>query len=282
MTIGTVKFFNGDKGYGFIQPDDGSADSFVHISAVQAAGMHTLASSAILKIRREGYDGKGQLRVNPGDDFEAAWKRMRDTPCVLEQRIAFVREVSVILARGAGGEIQLYPIAENAHRNHVLHTTRAPAPMASTQLAHAHELAIQVAQALDHIGVMAVEMFELADGTLLINEVAPRTHNSGHYTYGACVTSQFEQHIRAVCGLPLGSAAAVVGAVMLNLTGDLWQGGKPKWQHVLAVPEARLHLYGKELPAPGRKMGHVVILNNDTEHSLNIAEQLSRSLAAGS
>ena len=132
----------------------------------------------------------------------------------------------------------------------------------------AERSATTIAAALDHVGVMAVEMFELPDGTLLVNEIAPRTHNSGHYTYGACATSQFEQHVRAVCGLPLGDPRQLTGAVMVNLIGDLWADGDPRWHHVLARPHARLHLYGKLSPARGRKMGHVLLLDDDPDRAL--------------
>lgn len=235
---------------------------------------------AILKARHAGYDGKGQARLEPGTDALAAWHRIGHPPATLEALVPFAREISVILARGTGGEVRAYPLAENVHRRHILHTTRAPAPMPAARAAHAIELATRIATALDHVGVMAVEMFELADGTLLVNEIAPRTHNSGHYTYGACVTSQFEQHVRAVCGLPLGDARAMSGSVMVNLIGDLWSHGEPPWQHVLAHPEARLHLYGKLRPAPGRKMGHVVLLDDDTDRALVTAETLVTALAA--
>jgi 5-(carboxyamino)imidazole ribonucleotide synthase len=150
--------------------------------------------------------------------------------------------------------------------------------MTDALAARATEIACEVARALDHVGVMAVEMFELADGRLLVNEIAPRTHNSGHYTYGACATSQFEQHVRAICGLPLGDPRALSGAVMVNLIGDLWSAGPPAWEHVLARPEARLHLYGKDGPAPGRKMGHVVLLDEDTDRALLTAEALIEQL----
>jgi hypothetical protein len=142
----------------------------------------------------------------------------------------------------------------------------------------AEEIAVTVAEALGHIGVMAVEMFELPDGRLLVNEIAPRTHNSGHYTWGACVTSQFEQHVRAVCGLPLGDPRAMSGAVMVNLIGDLWQAGAPAWRAVMDRPEARLHLYGKDLAAPGRKMGHILLLDDDTDRALASADQLIATL----
>ena len=197
---------------------------------------------------------------------------------MIEELVHYTREISVILARGLAGEIRIYPIAENVHRHHILHTTRAPAPMTAPQRARAEQIAVTVAESLHHVGVMAVELFELADGRLLLNEVAPRTHNSGHYTYGACATSQFEQHVRAVCGLPLGDPRALTGAVMVNLIGDLWSKGPPAWHHVLARPEARLHLYGKAAPAPGRKMGHIVLLDDDTDRGLATAEALIAQL----
>jgi len=149
---------------------------------------------------------------------------------------------------------------------------------AGTRRLHAGGTAGTTATALDPMGVMAVELLELPAGTLLVNEIAPRTHNSGHYTYGACATSQFEQHVRAVCGLPLGDARAFTGAVMVNLIGDLWANGEPPWQKVLARPEARLHLYGKLTPVPGRKMGHVLLLDDDTERALRTAEELVTQL----
>jgi 5-(carboxyamino)imidazole ribonucleotide synthase len=233
-----------------------------------------LGRPAIAKVRRAGYDGKGQVRIDPGADAVAEHARLAGAPAVAEELVPFAREISVILARGTDGEIRIYPIAENVHRRHILHTTRAPAPIGAEQRVRAERIAVTIAEALGHVGVMAVEMFELADGRLLVNEIAPRTHNSGHYTYGACATSQFEQHIRAICGLPLGDPRALCGAVMVNLVGDLWRDGPPHWDVVLARPDARLHLYGKDAPAPGRKMGHVLLLDDDTERALAAAEML--------
>ena len=253
-----------------------------------AAAVATVGLPAILKARRAGYDGKGQARIDPGADPAtavpdglAAWRRIGEVPATLEALVPFAREVSVVLARGLAGDVRVYPLAENVPRRHVLHTTRAPAPMPAERAAHAVALATRIAVALDHVGVMAVEMFELPDGALLVNEIAPRTHNSGHYTYGACATSQFEQHVRAVCGLPLGDARPLSGAVMVNLIGDLWSRGEPAWERVLARPEARLHLYGKLTPAPGRKMGHVLLLDDDTERGLATAEDLLAALQPG-
>jgi len=261
------------------------------------AALTRLGRPAILKIRRAGYDGKGQVRIDPVDragpetpqaedparshsdhDPAAQLARLHGQPAVVEEVVRFEREVSVILARSLDGAHRIYPVAENVHRRHILHTTRAPAPMPEPQRRRAEEIAVTVADALGHVGVMAVEMFQLADGRLLVNEIAPRTHNSGHYTYGACATSQFEQHVRAICGLALGDPRALSGAVMVNLIGDLWAGGPPGWQHVLAHPGARLHLYGKDAPAPGRKMGHVVLLDDDTDRALADADALIATL----
>jgi 5-(carboxyamino)imidazole ribonucleotide synthase len=260
------------------------------------AALARIGRPAILKIRRAGYDGKGQVRIERAgpeppqaadrassgivlaSDAEAQLARLRGQPAVVEEVVRFEREISVILARSLAGEHRIYPIAENVHRRHILHTTRAPAPMPEPQRRRAEELAVAIADALGHVGVMAVELFELADGRLLVNELAPRTHNSGHYTYGACATSQFEQHVRAICGLPLGDPRPLSGAVMVNLIGDLWAAGPPRWEHVLAHPGARLHLYGKDAPAPGRKMGHVVLLDDDTDRALADADGLIATL----
>jgi 5-(carboxyamino)imidazole ribonucleotide synthase len=247
-----------------------------------SAALARVGCPAILKVRRAGYDGKGQVRIEREADAVELAAKLRGEPAVAEEVVKFTREISVILARGMDGRIEIYPIAENVHRRHILHTTRAPAPMPDDRRKRAEAMAISVAEALDHVGVMAVEMFELADGRLLVNEIAPRTHNSGHYTYGACATSQFEQHVRAVCGVPLGDPRALTGAVMVNLIGDLWAKGPPAWHEVLARPEARLHLYGKDAPAPGRKMGHIVLLDDDTDRALATAEALIATLAARS
>jgi 5-(carboxyamino)imidazole ribonucleotide synthase len=246
------------------------------------AALAVVGRPAILKVRRAGYDGKGQVRIERDADPVALLAKLRGEPAVAEEVVPFTREISVILARGLDGQIQVYPIAENVHRHHILHTTRAPAPMPEARRKRAEEMAVQVAEALGHVGVMAVEMFELADGRLLINEIAPRTHNSGHYTYGACATSQFEQHIRAICGVPLGDPRPLTGAVMVNLIGNLWSKGPPAWHEVLARPEARLHLYGKDAPAPGRKMGHVVLLDDDSDRALATAEALIATLSSRS
>jgi 5-(carboxyamino)imidazole ribonucleotide synthase len=238
-----------------------------------------LGGKGILKHRRAGYDGKGQMRVESERELVAAATWLRGTPAVIEEIVPFVREISAIIARSVNGEVRSYPVAENVHRRHILHTTRAPAALSQEAWRRVDDTALTIAEALGHVGVMAVEMFELADGRLLVNEIAPRTHNSGHYTWGACATSQFEQHVRAICGLRLGDPRALSGAVMVNLIGDLWASGTPQWRHVLERPEAHLHIYGKELPAPGRKMGHVLLVDDDTDRALATAEQLIQALS---
>ncbi|OGR48712.1 MAG: 5-(carboxyamino)imidazole ribonucleotide synthase [Elusimicrobia bacterium GWA2_66_18] len=212
----------------------------------------------IIKQRRHGYDGKGQARIDGPADRAKAAEILRQ-PCIWESPVAFQKEISVLFARTHDGETAVYPIAENLHRGGILHATRAPAEIPPGTARKAVELARAAAEALGHVGVMAVEMFLLPDGALLVNEIAPRVHNSGHYTLGACATSQFEQHVRAVCGLPLGPTDAKGPAVMVNLLGDLWAKGEPRWNTLDGVPGLTLHLYGKAEARAGRKMGHYTV-----------------------
>jgi 5-(carboxyamino)imidazole ribonucleotide synthase len=212
----------------------------------------------IVKRRTHGYDGKGQARLDSAAEANAS--DIFAAPCVWEKLVPFDKEISVILARGRAGEISVYPVAENLHRNGILHATRAPAEISSDVAARAEALARAAAEALGHVGVMAVEMFLLANGELLINESAPRVHNSGHYTLGGCATSQFEQHVRAVCGLPLGSTGMKGPAVMVNLLGDLWVNGTPDWSTLEGVPGLTLHQYGKISARSGRKMAHYTVV----------------------
>ncbi|OGR96750.1 MAG: 5-(carboxyamino)imidazole ribonucleotide synthase [Elusimicrobia bacterium RBG_16_66_12] len=211
----------------------------------------------ILKRRRHGYDGKGQARLDTPASLSRA-AEVLERPCLWEKIVPFQKEISVILARAQDGGTAVYPVAENIHRDGILHATRAPADIPPPTARRATDLALDAARALGHVGVMAVEMFLLADGTLLVNEIAPRVHNSGHYTLDACATSQFEQHVRAVCGLPFGDAAGRP-AVMVNLMGELWKNGEPDWRSLEAVPGLKLHLYGKSEARPGRKMGHYTV-----------------------
>ena len=214
----------------------------------------------ILKRRSHGYDGKGQCRLASEADAPKAAEVLK-APCVWEKLVDFKAEISVILARGRDGGTAVYPVAENVHRGGILHASRAPARIPKDVEAKAVALALKLSEALGHVGVMAVEMFLLHDESLLVNEIAPRVHNSGHYTLGGCATSQFEQHVRAVCGLPLGRTDLVEGrASMVNLLGDLWEKGEPKWALLDGVPGAKLHLYGKSDARPGRKMGHYTVV----------------------
>ena len=242
------------------------------------ASLERFGGQGIIKHRRSGYDGKGQLRVDKLSDASAAWHWLRGADAVLEDIVPFGREISAIIARSVLGEIRSFPVAENVHRNHILHTTRAPALISPEAKQQVDDIALTIAEALGHVGVLAVEMFELPDGRLLVNEIAPRTHNSGHFTWGACATSQFEQHVRAICGLRLADPRMLSGSVMVNLIGDLWAKGTPGWRPVIDRPDAHLHLYGKAAPAPGRKMGHVLLLDDDTDRALETAEQLIQSL----
>ena len=226
----------------------------------------------VLKTRTHGYDGKGQAVLRSDADASKA-EAVLEAPCVWEKLVDFQGEISVILARGRDGKTAAFPVAENVHRGGVLHATRAPARLPKDVEKRALDLAARVAEALGHVGVMAVEMFRLHDESLLINEIAPRVHNSGHYTLGGCETSQFEQHVRAVCGLPLGPVALKGPATMINLLGDVWAGGEPKWDVVRAIPGAELHLYGKKDARPGRKMGHYTVVGAAAEAEFARADE---------
>ena len=221
----------------------------------------------ILKTVRMGYDGKGQVRVGSRDEVRAAFAQMKGVTCVLEKMLPLAYEVSVLAARGADGQAVVYPIAENVHRDGILFTTTVPGPNVSADCAaRAQAAALQIIAQLDYVGVLCIEFFVLKDGSLVVNEMAPRPHNSGHYTIDACVTSQFAQQVRAMARLPLGDARQHSPAVMLNILGDLWfdEGSdtarEPAWAQVLALPGANLHLYGKDDPRRGRKMGHVTFV----------------------
>lgn len=222
------------------------------------AAARAVPDGGVLKTASWGYDGKGQQRVEQSAQLAAAWDALQRQPAVLEAWVPFEREVSVVGARSPSGEVALYEPFENAHANHVLDVTSVPARLTPDTASRAHDIARAVLEGLDVVGVLCVELFALPDGALLVNELAPRPHNSGHITIDAHATSQFEQQVRAVCGLPLGSTERLVpGAAMANLLGDLWSDGEPHWAAALAQPAARLHLYGKRGARPGRKMGHL-------------------------
>jgi 5-(carboxyamino)imidazole ribonucleotide synthase len=215
---------------------------------------------AILKTAAFGYDGKGQVRLSVGSDAEVAWKQLGADEGVLEKFVDFALEISVVGARGTDGEWAAFPAGENVHRNGVLDYTVAPARISEETARRASSLAQSIAEALDHVGTIGVEMFVLRDGSLMVNEMAPRPHNSGHHTIEACNTSQFGQQWRAAVGAPLGDTTQHTPAVMLNLLGDVWVNGEPDWSLVSAHTNAFLHLYGKSEARPGRKMGHLTLL----------------------
>ncbi len=234
---------------------------------------------AILKVARFGYDGKGQAVVRDVAEAQQAFAQFKGETCVLEQRLQLDYEISVVLARDVAGQASAFPAAENRHRRGILDVSIA-APGASSvseaTVRQAVVIAENIAAKLAYIGTMGVEFF-VSGGRLVVNEMAPRPHNSGHYTLDACVTDQFEQQVRALCGLPLGEARAHSAAVMVNLLGDLWYVGEtyrePDWSALLAIPNLKLHLYGKHHARPGRKMGHFTVLDSDPQAALALALQ---------
>ena len=231
---------------------------------------------AILKTAGFGYDGKGQYRVKSVTDAEGAWNVMGRTEAVLEAMVDFDAELSVIGVRGVDGECVFYAPSWNQHTDGILDVSSAPAPLGEKLQNEAIEITRALLEQLDVTGVLCVEFFLTRDGQLLINELAPRPHNSGHLTIDACITSQFEQQLRSVCGLPLGSTQMLRPAAMANLLGDVWAAGEPNWAAACAIPEIKLHLYGKLAPRPGRKMGHLTA----TADSPHQAEQLVRTARA--
>jgi 5-(carboxyamino)imidazole ribonucleotide synthase len=233
---------------------------------------------AILKVARFGYDGKGQARVADRDEAVAAFQHFKGEPCVLEKMLALDYEVSVVLARDESGTVRAFPTGENRHRNGILDVTIAPARASACLRDNAEEIAERIADKLGYVGTLGVEFF-VCRGELVVNEMAPRPHNSGHHTIDACDASQYEQQVRALCGLPLAAPRQHSAAVMVNLLGELWyEDGKghgsyrePDWSLLHAVPGLRLHLYGKHHARPGRKMGHFVVTGDDAEAALERA-----------
>ena len=233
----------------------------VRSDADLAAAMKVVGCPSVLKTATSGYDGKGQILIaNPGE-LDAAWDALGRREAVLEAFLDLDREISVIGARGVDGEWSYFGPIENAHARHILDVSVAPANVPAATAALAVDVTRRVMDALDFIGLLCIEFFIARDGRLVVNELAPRPHNSGHLTFDACRTSQFEQQLRAVCGLPLGSPDMLQpAAAMANLLGDIWEGGEPNWAAALAMPDVKLHLYGKTTPRPGRKMGHLTVL----------------------
>lgn len=238
-----------------------------------------LGLPAILKAADFGYDGKGQFRVTAPSEFQAAWQAVGEREAVLEAFVDFDREISVVAARGLNGDFIHYGATENHHRNGILDLSIAPARVSDAIAREAVRIAQAVLEELEVVGVLCVEFFVCTDGRLLINELAPRPHNSGHFTFDANLTSQFEQQLRAVCLLPLGAVTQFTPASMANLLGDLWDDHEPDWAAAVSVPDVKLHLYGKLIPRPGRKMGHLTALSSTPEQALADAERARRLLS---
>ena len=241
----------------------------INTQADLSAATEALGFPAVLKTASFGYDGKGQQKLTSPDQVPEAFAALAGQQGVLEAWVPFELECSVVCARSSAGETAVWAVAENAHRQHILDTTVFPARIPATVAAQAQATAIAIAETLGVVGMLTVEFFLKAGGELLVNELAPRPHNSGHATIDACITSQFEQQVRAVCGLPLGDTALLRPAAMANLLGDLWpKDGPPAWERILDHRDVKLHLYGKTEARPGRKMGHLTALGASPEEAL--------------
>jgi len=257
-----------------------SVASFAVISQPEDIATQDVAQflPGILKVSQFGYDGKGQIKVANVGELQAAYEQLNHAVCVLEKFMPLKSEISVVVARGSDGKVATFPVSENQHVNGILDVSIVPARISPLLAERAQDIACQVAEKLNYQGVLCVEFFVLHDDALLINEIAPRPHNSGHYSLDACVTSQFEQQVRTLCGLPLGATTQLSPAVMINLLGDVWRNGDPDWNSMLQHPSAKLHLYGKTEARPGRKMGHFTVLGSDTETALNEALRIKQQL----
>jgi 5-(carboxyamino)imidazole ribonucleotide synthase len=266
------------------------ANGFPHVRFAEAlegdiaTAVADVGLPCVVKTADFGYDGKGQMKVADARDLEQAAAIFRGRRCVVERWVEFSCEISVIVARGATGETKAFPVAENIHTRHILDFSIVPARIEPRVAAAAEALAIAIAQKLGVVGLVAVEMFVATNGEVLVNELAPRPHNSGHWSIDGCETSQFEQHVRAVCGLPLGSVAVREPTVMVNILGDAWQwrddrvAGDPNWSAILAAPKTKLHLYGKAEPRIGRKMGHFTVRADSVDNAFALARELKAKL----
>ena len=266
------------------------ANGFPHVRYAEAldgdlaAVIGQVGRPCVVKTADFGYDGKGQMKIVNDADLEKAAAIFRGRRCVLERWVDFSCELSVIVARSSAGETKAFPVAENIHTRHILDFSIVPARVSAAALREAEQLAVAIAEKLGVVGLLAVEMFLAANGEVLVNELAPRPHNSGHWSLDGCETSQFEQHVRAVCGLPLGPVGVREPTVMVNILGDAWRWqdgrvvGEPNWRAVLSEPRAKLHLYGKAEPRPGRKMGHFTVRDRNLETALTRAKELQAQL----
>ncbi len=266
------------------------ANGFPHVAYAEALDGDIAPAVAqaglpcVVKTADFGYDGKGQMKLTTAGDLERAVAIFRGRRCVVEAWCEFTCELSVIVARSSAGETRALPVAENVHTDHILDFSIVPARVAPAVAQAAEALAMRIADKLGVVGLLAVELFLTTRGELVVNELAPRPHNSGHWSLDGGETSQFEQHVRAVCGLPLGGVGVREPTVMVNVLGDAWKWadgkvvGEPNWAAILAAPKAKLHLYGKAEPRPGRKMGHFTVRAADIEAALAVARELKAKL----
>jgi 5-(carboxyamino)imidazole ribonucleotide synthase len=256
---------------------------FHHVDSKETleAAIKKIGFPAVLKTSGYGYDGKGQRFIDSEEKARECFNNeLQQSDCIMEKYLKFDKEISVIAARGDYGELKAFGPIENIHKNHILDLSAVPARVNWRMAAEAVEMACAVAESLDIIGLLCVEFFVVEHDRLLINEVAPRPHNSGHYTMEACPTSQFEQHIRAITGLPLGKTEPHSAAAMANLLGDLWEQGEPEWSYMLEVPDVHLHLYGKKEARPARKMGHLTACSRWMEEAQELVLKARDRLSA--
>lgn len=246
----------------FLSENGFPVTDFRHIKTIEDLykAVKEIGTPSVLKTAGFGYDGKGQSLIKSDSDIESAFEKLKENECVLEAFVDFEKEVSVVAARDEKGNFANFGVIENDHANHILDISFAPADVSGKVQKEAFEITRGIAEKFDYVGTLCVEFFLGNNESLIVNEIAPRPHNSGHLTFdSACITSQFEQQLRAVCGLPLGSTEFIKPVAMANLLGDLWQNGEPNWSKVLENKDVKLHLYGKKIARPGRKMGHLTI-----------------------
>ncbi len=249
---------------------------FKHIKSLQ--DLENIKFPTVLKTAGFGYDGKGQTKLNSANDIEKAFANLNGQEAVLEDFVEFEKEVSCVCARDAKGNFAHFGVIENAHANHILDVSFSPAIVSKKTFDEAVEITRKIAEKFDYVGTMCVEFFVKKNGAILVNEIAPRPHNSGHLTIDACVTNQFEQQVRAVCGLPLGSTELLKPAAIANLLGDIWENGEPNWAKALEIPNVKLHLYGKQEARKGRKMGHLTCLAETVEKAVENVRKAKESL----
>lgn len=256
--------------------------AFRHVKVIEDLyhGVDALGTPAVLKTAGFGYDGKGQSKITTRGDIEPAFAALNGAEAILEAFVGFEKEVSVVCARGLDGSFASFGAIENEHANHILDVSSAPASLSKATAARADEIARSIAETLGYVGTLCVEFFLTREEGLLVNELAPRPHNSGHLTFDACATSQFEQQLRAVCGLPLGSTEFYQPAAMANLLGDIWQNGEPNWSKALEMRNVSLHLYGKSEPRVGRKMGHITATARSAEEAGDLVRRARAALTA--